>query len=77
MRLNPGDQLVVFSDGISEAVNHDGVEFGEARVSELATANRGASAAELIEKILQHVGAHAGDRPQQDDMTLVVVKRDK
>ena len=52
----PGDQLVVFSDGISEAVNHDGEEFGEARVSELAAANRDASAAELIEKILQQRG---------------------
>ncbi len=75
--MNPGDQLVVFSDGISEAVNNAGEEFGEARLSELATANRDASAAELIEKILQNVGAYAGDRPQMDDMTLVVVKREK
>ena len=75
--LNPGDQLVVFSDGISEAVDNDGEEFGEHRVSELAAANRDASAEQLIETILQSVGAHAGDRPQQDDMTLVVVKRDK
>jgi sigma-B regulation protein RsbU (phosphoserine phosphatase) len=75
VQLNPGDQLVVFSDGISEAVNHDGEEFGEARVSELATANRDASSAELIEKILQKVGDFAGDRPQMDDMTLVVVQR--
>jgi len=77
VQLNPGDWLIVFSDGISEAVNNAGEEFGEARLSELATANRDASAAELIEKILQSVGAHAGDRPQLDDMTLVVVKRER
>jgi len=77
VQMNPDDLLVVFSDGISEAVNNAGEEFGEARISELAMANRNASAAELIEKILQNVGAHAGDRPQQDDMTLVVVKREK
>lgn len=77
VQMNPGDQLVVFSDGISEAVNHAGEEFGEARISELAASNPGASAAELIEKILQSVGAHTGDRPQLDDMTLVVVKREK
>ena len=51
--LNPGDRLIVFSDGISEAVNDAGEEFGEARICELAAANRDASAAELIEKILQ------------------------
>jgi sigma-B regulation protein RsbU (phosphoserine phosphatase) len=76
LTLLPGDQLVVFSDGISEAVNDLDEEFGEERVSELAAANRDASAAELIEKILQSVGLHAGERPQMDDMTLLVVKRE-
>jgi sigma-B regulation protein RsbU (phosphoserine phosphatase) len=76
VQLNPGDRLVVFSDGISEAVNRSDEEFGEARVYELAAANRDTSAAELIEKILQSVGAHAGNRPQMDDMTLVVVQRE-
>ena len=73
--LNPGDRLVVFSDGVSEAINQADEEFGEARIHELAVANRDASAAELIEKILQEVGRHAGDQPQMDDMTLVVVQR--
>ncbi len=73
--LKPGDMLIVFSDGISEALNGAEEEFGEARLSEMAAANRGASAAELIEKILQSVGAHAGNLPQMDDMTLLVVKR--
>jgi sigma-B regulation protein RsbU (phosphoserine phosphatase) len=75
--LNPGDLLVVFSDGISEALDAAGDEFGEARICELAIANHDMSAAELIEKILQSVGAHAGDRPQLDDMTLLVIKRIK
>jgi sigma-B regulation protein RsbU (phosphoserine phosphatase) len=75
--LAPGDRLLVFSDGISEAANHEGKEFGETRLGELVAANRNASATELIEIILQSVGIHAGDRPQHDDMTLVVVKRDK
>jgi sigma-B regulation protein RsbU (phosphoserine phosphatase) len=74
--LEKGDTLVVFSDGISEAINDAGEEFGEARVSELAMANRDSSASELIERILQRVGAHAGKQPQMDDMTLVVVKRE-
>ena len=74
--LKPGDQLVVFSDGISEAVNNAEEEFGEARISELAAANRDASAAGLIEKIMRSVDTHAGGRSQMDDMTMVVVKRE-
>jgi len=76
VQLNPGDRLVVFSDGISEAVNNADEEFGEARVYDMAVANRGVSAAKLIEKILQEVGRHAGVRPQMDDMTLVVIQRE-
>lgn len=76
VQLHPGDRLVVFSDGISEAVNPADEEFGEARVYELAVANRGAAAPELIEKILKSVSTHAGARPQMDDMTLVVVQRE-
>jgi sigma-B regulation protein RsbU (phosphoserine phosphatase) len=76
VELGSGDRLVVFSDGISEAVNADGEEFGESRLGELAAANRDASAAGLIRKILQEVGSHAGDRPQMDDMTLLVIKRE-
>ena len=73
--MKPGDRLVVFSDGISEAVNNADEEFGEERVSDLAATNHDASAAELIEKILQDVGRHAAGRAQHDDMTLVVLKR--
>ena len=73
--MKPGDMLVIFSDGISEAVNDRDEEFGEERVHDLASANHDASAAELIEKILQDVGRHAAGRAQHDDMTLVVLKR--
>jgi len=73
--LQPGDQLIVFSDGISEAVNSAGEEFGEARICELAAANSEMSAAALIENIFAAVGEHARNQPQMDDMTMVVVKR--
>jgi sigma-B regulation protein RsbU (phosphoserine phosphatase) len=75
VELQPGDRLIVFSDGISEAVNDRDEEFSEKRVSDLVTAHHDESAAELIEKILQAVGRHAGNQPQMDDMTLVVVRR--
>jgi len=75
--LHPGDQLIVFSDGISEAVNGAGEEFGEARICELFAAHRDMPAAALIETIFTAVGEHARNQPQMDDMTMVVVKREK
>ncbi len=74
--LAPGDRLIVFSDGVSEAVNADDEEFGEERIAAVAVAEPGATAAELIEKILQAVGRHAAGRAQHDDMTLVVIRRE-
>jgi sigma-B regulation protein RsbU (phosphoserine phosphatase) len=73
--LEKGDTLVVFSDGVSEAVNDAGEEFGESRLASLSAANSGLSAAALIENIFAAVGKHARNQPQMDDMTMVVVKR--
>jgi sigma-B regulation protein RsbU (phosphoserine phosphatase) len=77
VNLHPGDRLLVFSDGITEAINENGKEFGEQRLVTLVQPLGKTSANELIETILQHVKRHAGTQPQMDDMTLVVVKRDK
>jgi sigma-B regulation protein RsbU (phosphoserine phosphatase) len=73
--LEPGALLVVFSDGISEAIDSDEVEFGEERIAELAESHRDDSAVELIERIIEAVGDHAGAHSQADDMTMVVVRR--
>ena len=75
--LQPGDELIIFSDGISEAINGAGEEFSESRICELAVANRDTSAAALIETIFAAVKEHARNQPQMDDMTMVVVKRVK
>lgn len=74
--LRLGDRLIVFSDGVSEAINSADDEFGEARIAEVAAASPGTSAAELIERILQEVGRHVAGRPQHDDITLVVFQRE-
>ena len=75
--LNPGDLLLIFSDGFSEAMNRRLEEFGEDQLIRLAAQNRGDSAVELIEKISQAVVAHTGDEPQTDDMTIMAVRVDK
>lgn len=73
--LTPGSRLVLYSDGITEAMDAADTEFGEARLESLATDHRGNPAADFIEAAMSAVRAHAGDTPQSDDMTLVVVGR--
>lgn len=75
VEMNPGDVLVISSDGISEAMNSNLDQFGEERLQTIILDNRTATPAEIIEKIVIAVRAHAGDQPQSDDMTLIVLKR--
>jgi sigma-B regulation protein RsbU (phosphoserine phosphatase) len=73
--LFPGDILIVFSDGISEAINPQEEEFGEAPLPVIVSANRNESAISLIERIISETVNHAGDASQRDDMTMVIIKR--
>ena len=75
IQFMPGDLLVIFSDGISEATNVRDEMFGEERLERLVAGKRGKTAVELIEVILEEVRDHAELTPQSDDMTLVVMKR--
>lgn len=69
-----GDLLVLYSDGITEAPNGRGEQFGETRLIEVArtAANRSARAA--CDAILAAVNEFTGDRPAPDDQTLLVVR---
>jgi serine phosphatase RsbU (regulator of sigma subunit) len=73
--LDPGDILVVCSDGICEAMNIHMDQFTDERLSELLLTLRAKSAEEIIDTIVTEVRAHAGNAPQADDMTIVVVRR--
>jgi sigma-B regulation protein RsbU (phosphoserine phosphatase) len=75
--FNPGDSLVVFSDGITEARNEVGEEYGEERLAAFLQDSLGEPAAAMIDRVIEAVRRHAGDSPQTDDMTLVVIKRPK
>jgi sigma-B regulation protein RsbU (phosphoserine phosphatase) len=70
--LEPGDRLVLFTDGVSEAADAGGEQFGEDRLVELVARNRAAAAGELEAIITRAVLDHAGGE-LQDDLTLVVV----
>lgn len=74
MPLQPGDQVVMFTDGVIEAVNPDGDVFGTARLDE-AVAHPVPSAQALLAAILGSWTAFTAGVPSADDRTLVVVKR--
>ena len=72
--LEPGDTLVVFTDGISESWGEDGEEYGEDRLAEVLKNHPKLSAPELMVTIQQEVDAYATG-PPTDDRTLIVVRR--
>jgi len=71
----PGDLLVLYTDGVTEAMDEQNRLFGEARLRELLAANHGASAAQVLQSVVDAVREHAGQVAQSDDLTLLVVKR--
>ena len=77
LTLHPGDTLVCYTDGITESMNEDLDEFGLKRLHLAADHARRHNAAAIIETITQEVNDHAGDSPQFDDMTLIVLKREQ
>lgn len=72
--LEPGDIVVVFSDGVSEASNLDGEEFGDDRILEVIVAGRTRPATALVQDIIAAVRAFAVGVPQGDDITAMVVR---
>ena len=73
--LGNGDILVIYSDGVTDAINSRNEMFGEARLKSVIQEHLTAGATALIEHIIAGVQSHAGTAPQMDDITLVVVKR--
>ncbi|PYV43623.1 MAG: hypothetical protein DMG06_09975 [Acidobacteria bacterium] len=71
--LVPGDTLLLFTDGITEAMSKDGREFGEEGLIEVVRAECHLSVERLLERILEKVSTFSS-REQQDDVTLVVAR---
>lgn len=74
LTLAPGDTLLLFSDGLSEAENSDLLEFGEDRLVESMTGERHREPEALLEFLLASVREFAGSHPQSDDITALVVR---
>jgi phosphoserine phosphatase RsbU/P len=73
--LNPGESLVVYSDGVSEANNIKDEEFGMERLSAVIQNNLSSSASGMRDKVESALSAFTLTAPANDDITLVIVKR--
>jgi len=74
-QLQPGDVLVIYSDGVTEAVSPTGEEFGPTRLYEVVQRNVEASAAGIRDRIESSLTKFAQGTSAADDITLVIVKR--
>jgi sigma-B regulation protein RsbU (phosphoserine phosphatase) len=75
VQLAPGDVLVLYTDGVTEAQNVKRAMFGDERLLDCVRSHPGRRADELRDAILHSVGEFVGTAPQVDDITLAVVMR--
>jgi serine phosphatase RsbU (regulator of sigma subunit) len=71
----PGDCLALFSDGVTEAQNANGDEFGEERLLGLVRSGAADPARAIVSRVFDEIDRFAGDAPQFDDITLMILKR--
>jgi sigma-B regulation protein RsbU (phosphoserine phosphatase) len=73
-QLSPGDRIVIYTDGVTEAQNPSGEFFGRKQLREIVVAHAGDGCAALHDAVLRTVKNFISDAPQADDITLVVLE---
>ena len=74
LQLQPGDLLLAYTDGISEAMNRREDEWGEERMVDAAAEVLESPASEVLRKVFAAADKFTAGAPQHDDMTLLVLK---
>lgn len=74
-QLDKGDVMVLYTDGVTDAVNEAGKEFGLKRLSALVKSNCSSQASDILEGVLSELYAHIGKAKIHDDITLMVIKQ--
>ena len=75
LTLEPGDTLLLYTDGVTEAINSHEEEFGEKRLEETLSKLTQKSCQEIIDGVKAEVSTFAGETEQSDDITLLALKR--
>jgi phosphoserine phosphatase RsbU/P len=74
LTLEPDDVIVAFTDGVSEAMNEAGDEWGDEALTQIVQDGHGAAPRELIDRIDRGADAFAAGTPQHDDQTLIAMR---
>jgi len=74
-RLQPGDTVLIYTDGVSEAMNAENEEFSAARLAEVFEGRAPQSSAEAVSRVLEAVASYAHDTERSDDITCVALHR--
>lgn len=74
IKINPGDILVLYTDGVTEAANRNHEQFGEARLRRIIKKNHALSGQQILDEILRQVYNHSAGMTQRDDITMIVMK---
>lgn len=75
VRFAPGDYLILYTDGITEAQNQYGDFFGDSHLIDIALAQIGKSAREMQAAIFDEVNRFMGSIPRQDDIAMITIRR--
>jgi sigma-B regulation protein RsbU (phosphoserine phosphatase) len=75
VELYTGDVLVIYSDGVTEAMNPDGIMFSEEKLQNIIRVHHQKSAKDLIQIILQEIQRFVNGEPQSDDITIMILKK--
>ncbi|KPL19084.1 MAG: hypothetical protein AMJ92_05190 [candidate division Zixibacteria bacterium SM23_81] len=75
VRMNPGDTILLYTDGLSEAVNGSGREYGTKRLCEIVRQNCLLAPKEVISACLKDVNAFLSGTPRTDDLTIMAIRR--
>jgi sigma-B regulation protein RsbU (phosphoserine phosphatase) len=73
VKLEPGDHLVLFTDGVVEALNLAGEEFGQQRLCDALQRNARTSAPDMLRSLKDDLIAFSANAPQHDDITMMVL----
>jgi sigma-B regulation protein RsbU (phosphoserine phosphatase) len=73
VRLHQNDHLILFTDGVVEALNPEGEEFGQERLCELLRANARMNSQQILNRLHEAIQSFSGNAPQSDDITMVIL----
>ena len=75
VQLLPGDRLVLYTDGVTEALDVNGLEFGISKLIEAVQASSPSGASAVLSRITSDLKSFASGHPQNDDITLIAIRK--